>query len=154
MTTRTNEHRAPWDCVYSKDEGDDCRPGERPASDQGYFEVMCLALLQAGLNWASIRKHWPRYRRGFLGFDVGRLASARAEELMESPDVIRNARKVEAIIHNAREFQEIARAHGSFSAYLDTLRPLPERDRLKSLTRRFKQIGPEAGDYFLHAVGE
>ena len=150
---KTNEHRAPWDCVLSKEEEGECRAGGRPESDRQYFEILCLCLIQAGLNWASIRKHWPKYREGFLCFDVKRLARADAEELLARPGVIKNRRKVEAVVHNAREFESIEREHGSFAAYLETLKPLTEAEQIKALTRRFKQVGPETADYFLHSVG-
>ncbi|HEX6186322.1 MAG TPA: DNA-3-methyladenine glycosylase I [Pyrinomonadaceae bacterium] len=146
-------HSAPWDCVLSKEEEGECRAGSRPASDQQHFEILCLCLIQAGLNWASIRKHWPRYREGFLDFDVKRLARADADELLARPGVIRNRRKVEAVVHNAKEFKAVAAEHGSFDAFLSTLRPLTEAEQVKALTKRFKQIGPETADYFLHAVG-
>lgn len=149
----SNEHSAPWACVFSKDEGDNCRPGAAPASDQEYFEILCLCLLQAGLNWGSIRKHWPRYRGGFLGFSPERLSRARPEDLLESPDVIRNARKVEAIVHNAGEFRALVKEYGSFGGFLETLKALPEPEQLKSLAKRFKHVGPETADYFLHSVG-
>ena len=148
-----DEHRAPWDRVLAKDEEGGCLPGELPRADRQYFEVLCLCLLQAGLNWASIRKHWPRYRRGFLDFDPSRLAKARVEALIESPDVIRHPRKLAAVVHNAKEFQSIAEEYGSFAAFLETLRRLDERARLKALASRFKHVGPETADYFLHAVG-
>jgi DNA-3-methyladenine glycosylase I len=146
-------HDAPWDCVLSKEEEGECRAGGRPASDQQHFEILCLCMIQAGLNWASIRKHWPKYREGFLGFRIEDLARADVEELLARPGVIKNRRKVEAVVHNAREFQTIAAGHGSFDAYLETLEPLPEADRLKALIKRFKQVGPESADYFLHSVG-
>jgi DNA-3-methyladenine glycosylase I len=149
----TNEHSAPWACVYSKDEGDNCLPGEAPATDREYFEVLCLCLLQAGLNWSSIRKHWPKYREGFLGFDVDALARSATEEVLARPGVIKNARKVGAVVHNAREFREIAAEHGSFRAFLETLGPLSEAERVKALAKRFRQVGPETADYFLHSVG-
>src|ERR1041384_5327060 len=126
MGTR-NEHRAPWDDVYAKDEDEGCEAGESPSNDQGYFEVLSLCLIQAGLNWASIRKHWPRYREGFLGFDIGRLSRADADELLERPGVIKTGRKAEALIHNARESRAIEREHGSFARFLETLRPLAEK---------------------------
>jgi DNA-3-methyladenine glycosylase I len=148
-----DEHRAPWDCVLAKDEEGGCLPGARPASDRAHFEILCLCLLQAGLNWASIRKHWPRYKRGFLGFDPIKLSKAEPAALLESPDVIRHPRKIEAIVHNAREFRAIAKEHGSFAAFLDTLAGLDERQRLKALAKRFKHVGPETADYFLHSVG-
>ena len=148
-----DEHSSPWDCVLAKDEEGGCLPGSRPETDQQYFEILCLCLLQAGLNWSSIRKHWPRYRKGFLGFDPRKLAKARPEALLESPDVIRNPRKLVAVVHNAWEFQSIAEEHSSFAAYLETLRMLDERAQLKALAKHFKHVGPETADYFLHAVG-
>ena len=148
-----NEHRAPWDCVYAKDEDEGCEAGEAPGSDQGYFEVLSLCLIQAGLNWASIRKHWPRYKEGFLSFDIERLARADADELMARPGVIRNRRKIEALVHNAREFRSIAGEFGSFAAFVETLRPLDGKERVKALSKRFKQVGPETASYFLYAVG-
>jgi len=146
-------HSAPWDCVLSKEEEGECRAGARPETDQGYFEILCLCIMQAGLNWASIRKHWPKYREGFHGFRLGELSRATADELLARPGVIKNRRKVEAVAHNAREFEAIAGEHGSFEAFLATLRPLAEAEQVKALTRRFKQVGPETADYFLHSVG-
>jgi DNA-3-methyladenine glycosylase I len=139
--------------VLSKEEEGECRAGGRPASDQEYFEILCLSLIQAGLNWASIRKYWPKYREGFRDFSIDELSRATAEELLARDGVIKNRRKVEAVIHNAREFEAIAAEHGSFDAFLATLKPLAEPERIKSLTKRFKQVGPEVADYFLHAVG-
>lgn len=146
-------HSAPWECVLSKEEEGECRAGARPASDREYFEILCLCMLQAGLNWASVRKHWPKYREGFHGFDLGELSRSTPEEVLARPGVIRNARKVGAVIHNAQEFGRIAGEHGSFGAFLETLKPLPEPEQVKALTRRFKQVGPETADYFLHSVG-
>ncbi|HVF43931.1 MAG TPA: hypothetical protein VM936_13000, partial [Pyrinomonadaceae bacterium] len=59
----------------------------------------------------------------------------------------------EALIHNAREFRAIEKEHGSFARFLETLRPLDEKGRVKALSERFKQVGPETADYFLHSVG-
>jgi DNA-3-methyladenine glycosylase I len=151
MSTAT--HSAPWECVLSKEEEGECRAGARPASDRGYFEILCLCMLQAGLNWGSIRKHWPKYREGFHGFDIGRLSRSTPDELLARAGVIKNARKVEAVIHNAKEFESIAVEHGSLAAFLKTLKPLTEPEQVKALTRRFKQVGPETAEYFLHSVG-
>lgn len=149
----TNEHHAPWGCIYAKEEEGVCHPGDTPGSDQEYFEVLCLCLLQAGLNWSSIRKHWPRYKQGFLHFDIGQLARTEPEEILSNPNSIKNRRKVMAIIENAREFERLATEFGAFPAYLATLAGLPERELLKAISGRFKQVGPETADYYLHAIG-
>ena len=96
------QHQAPWGCIYRKEEKNNCKPGKRPRADQKYFEILCLCLLQAGLNWGSIRKHWQRYKEGFYGFDILRLSRAKAKELLEDPRVIRNSKKIEAIIREEK----------------------------------------------------
>lgn len=149
----TNEHQAPWDCVYAKENDNACQPGKRPESEREYFEILCLCLLQAGLNWNSIRKHWERYKEGFYDFDIDRLAEAQASEVIKNPNVIKNGRKIEAVVHNAKQFREIKKEHGSFGDYLETLKSQTEKEQLKSLSKRFKQVGPETADYFLHSIG-
>jgi DNA-3-methyladenine glycosylase I len=148
------QHQAPWECIYRKEERSDCKPGKRPKSDQKYFEILCLCLLQAGLNWGSTRKHWRKYKEGFCQFDISRLSRARASVLLKDPHVIKNSRKVEAIIHNAKEFQKIRREFGSFLNFLKTFNNLPRREEIfKLLSKKFKHIGPYTVEYYLHSVG-
>lgn len=148
-----NDHRAPWGCVYAKEDKSCCRPGRTPRSDQDYFEILCLCLLQAGLNWGSIRKHWQKYQEGFYGFDIHRLSKASASLLLKDPHVIRNSKKVEAVIHNAKEFQKIRREFGSFSIFLKCLKKSEGQEWVNALTKRFKHIGSYTAEYFLHSVG-
>lgn len=148
-----NEHRAPWNCVFAKEIDSACSPGKKSESNRQYFEILCLCLLQAELNWNSIRKYWQRYKEGFGNFDIDWLARAQASELLESPNVIKNGRKIEAIIHNAKEFQRIEKEHGSFAGFLETLKSQTKKEQLKSLAKRFKQIGAETADYFFHSIG-
>jgi DNA-3-methyladenine glycosylase I len=82
-----------------------------------------------------------------------KLSRADAEELLSRPGVIKNRRKAEALVHNAKEFRAIEKEHGSFARFLETLRTLSEKERQKALSKRFKQVGPETADYFLHSVG-
>jgi len=148
-----NEHQAPWDCIYAKEDKSICKPGKRPRSDQKYFEILCLCLLQAGLSWGSIRKHWQKYREGFYGFDIHRLSKAQARELLKDPHVIKNSKKVEAIIHNAKEFQRIQKEYGSFSNFLKALKQLRKEELFKFLMKQFKHIGTCTAEYYLHSVG-
>lgn len=149
----SNQHHAPWECIYRKEEKSDCKPGKRPRSDQKYFEILCLCLLQAGLNWGSIRKHWQKYKEGFYEFNIPRLSKAQAKELLKDPRVIKNSEKIEAIIYNAREFEKIKRGYGSFSNFLTSLRKSGDKELFKALTKRFKHIGRYTTEYFLHSVG-
>jgi DNA-3-methyladenine glycosylase I len=146
-------HQAPWECVYRKEERSDCKPGKKPESDQKYFEILCLCLIQAGLSWSSIRKHWQKYKEGFYDFDIHRLSKARASVLLKDPRVIKNSKKVEAVIHNAKEFQKTRREFGSFSNFLKTLNGLGREELFKLLSKKFKHIGPYSAEYFLHSAG-
>jgi DNA-3-methyladenine glycosylase I len=147
------KHQAPWQCIYRKEEKNDCNPGKRPRSDQKYFEILCLCLLQAGLNWGSIRKYWQKYKEGFYGFDIQRLSKAQPEKLLKNPCVIKNQEKVESVVHNAREFEKIRREYGSFSNFLKSLKNLEGEASPKALSKKFKHIGPYSAEYFLHSVG-
>jgi DNA-3-methyladenine glycosylase I len=147
------QHEAPWECTYTKEEGSDCKPGKRPKSDQKYFEILCLCLLQAGLNWGLIRKHWKTYKEGFYDFDIRRLSRARAKDLLKDSRVIKNNKKVEAIIHNATIFIKIKREHDSFSNFLKSLRHLKNEELFKCLSKQFRHVGPYTAEYFLHSVG-
>lgn len=147
------QHQAPWECVYRKEDKSDCKPGKRPRSDQKYLEILCLCLLQAGLNWGSIRKHWKKYKEGFYGFDIPRLSKARTKDLLKDSHVIKNNKKVEAIIYNARMFIKIEGEHNSFSNFLRSLRHLKNEELFKCLSKQFKHVGPYTAEYFLHSVG-
>jgi 3-methyladenine DNA glycosylase Tag len=152
----SHEHRAPWECIYAKEDRTDCKPGKEPDSDQEYFEILCLCLLQAGLNWGSIRKRWPQYRAGFDEFDefdIQRLSQAQVAVLLQALQVLKNRKKVEAIIYNARVFQRLMQEHGSFSGFLRPLMQSPDEDTTRALVNQFKHVGPYTAEYYLHSVG-
>jgi DNA-3-methyladenine glycosylase I len=148
------EHRAPWECTYAKEEKSKCKPGKKPKSDQEYFEILCLCVLQAGLNWGVIRKNWGKHKIGFYDFNISKLAKAQTQELLKNPNVIKNSKKVEGIIYNAKEFQKIKKEYGSFLNFLKSLKKLTNDQNVsKLLTKRFKHIGSYTVEYLLHSVG-
>lgn len=146
-------HRAPWECVYAKEDGSQCMPGVKPKSDQEYFEILCLCVLQAGLNWKAVRRNWQRYRLAFLNFEIDKLAEARVEDLIGRPNIIKNRRKIEAIIYNANEFLEIKAKYGSFRNFLESFRALGKEEICRFLARRFRHVGVYTAEYYLHSVG-
>lgn len=147
------EHQAPWECVYAKEDKSDCNPGKRPKSDQDYFEILCLCILQAGLNWGVMRGNWEKYRKGFRDFSINRLARAQTDKLLKDTNVLKNKNKVAAILYNAQEFQGIRKEYGSFSNFLRTLKHMPNEEILKQMVKRFRHVGSYTGEYYLHSVG-
>lgn len=146
-------HRAPWECTYAKEEKSKCRSGKKLKSDQEYFEILCLCILQAGLNWGVIRENWGKYKSGFYDFNISRLAKTQTKELMKNPNVIKNDRKVKGIIYNAKEFQNIKKEYGSFGNFFKSLKLMNDQKVFKLLVKRFRHVGTYTAEYYLHSVG-
>lgn len=89
--------------------------------DRTLFEFLVLEGAQAGLSWSTILAKREGYRRGFAGFDparVARFTAERREHLLENPAIVRNRRKVESTVTNARAFLAVQDELGSFDAYV------------------------------------
>lgn len=73
-------------------------------SEQGVFERLSLEIFQSGLSWATILRKREAFRAAFDGFDPEKIAAYGAEDLerlMQDTSIIRNRRKVEAVLQNA-----------------------------------------------------
>jgi len=69
------------------------------------FEMLVLEGAQAGLSWSTILRKREGYRRAFAAFDVGTMAGfddADVARLLADRGIVRNRRKVESAIANAR----------------------------------------------------
>ena len=89
--------------------------------DRIHFEFIVLDGFQAGLSWATILRKRKRFRTVFDGFDpvrVARYGEKKIRSLMLDAGIIRNRRKIEAAIGNARAFLEIQESFGSFDSYI------------------------------------
>jgi len=89
--------------------------------DRLLFEFLVLEGAQAGLSWMTILRKRDAYREAFKGFDparVARLREAALARLMDSSSIVRNRRKIESAVRNARVVQAIAAEGGSFDRYV------------------------------------
>ncbi len=132
-------------------------PRRKPDNDAGYLEEMTRAVFQMGFSWRVIRDKWPAFRTAFEGFDVATVAAYAepdVERLLQDSGIVRNRRKIEATIENARSMWDLVQVHGSFHNYLRTLDPLDYPGRRKELIRRFKHLGATGVFVFLYIVDE
>ena len=94
----------------------------RPLHDDNkLFEMLILEGMQAGLSWITILRKREAFRAAFDGFDPRIVAGYdpdKASALMDNPAIIRNRRKIDAAINNARLFLEIQQEFGSFDSFL------------------------------------
>lgn len=89
--------------------------------DAALFELLVLECFQAGLSWECILNKRAAFRRAFDGFDLERVCAydeKKVESLMEDDGIVRNRRKIQAAVGNARVFRDIQRECGSFDTYL------------------------------------
>ncbi len=89
--------------------------------DQVHFEFLVLESAQAGLSWLTILKRREHYRRLYDNFDVEKVAKydeKRIEMMLQDSGIIRNRKKIESSISNARYFLEIVAEFGSFDNYI------------------------------------
>ncbi len=85
-----------------------------------HFENLVLESAQAGLSWITILRRRENYREAYRGFDARVIASwgeKEMEALLQNPGIIRNRRKIESSINNARRFLEVSEEFGNFGAY-------------------------------------
>lgn len=69
------------------------------------FERLSLEAFQSGLSWLTILRRRPAFRSAFAGFDPAVLADWAQPEidaLMTDAGIVRNRRKIEAVLSNAR----------------------------------------------------
>ena len=89
--------------------------------DQKQFEFLMMEVMQCGLNWNMMIQKRDIFKSCFDNFNFDKVAAYGEEEIqriLETEGMIRSRRKIEAVIHNARCFQEIRREFGSFSDYI------------------------------------
>jgi DNA-3-methyladenine glycosylase I len=89
--------------------------------DQKLFEMLVLESFQAGLSWECILNKQEAFRRAFDGFDPEKVSAYGEEKiaaLQNDPSIVRNRRKIQAAIGNAKAFREIQAEYQSFSRYL------------------------------------
>jgi DNA-3-methyladenine glycosylase I len=130
--------------------------GLRINDDKLYFERLILELFQAGLSWETILKKRADFNRAFDGFDfykIARYSTKKIDSLMNDPSIIRNRRKIDATIFNAKKFIEIVKEYSSFDKFMHTL-PIADRDKvLKIFKHNFKFMGPLIVEEFMMSTG-
>lgn len=143
--------------------------------DRMLFEFLVLEGAQAGLSWITILKKRENYRRAFDAFDpekIARYDKQKIENLMRDKGIIRNRRKIEALIQNAQAFLKIQDENRSFARFVwqfvggqpiknawRNINEIPAQTEISQrMSRNLKQrgfafVGPIICYAFMQAVG-
>ncbi|MEM1005882.1 MAG: DNA-3-methyladenine glycosylase I [Pseudomonadota bacterium] len=161
-------------CTWCQDAPDfftyhDAEWGYPVGDDQRLFEKFCLESFQSGLSWRTILDKRENFRRAFFGFDINRVAEftqTDIDRLMQDKGIIRNRRKIEAVINNASRAQALIAETGTLAAYVwryEATNPPPPGTATtsaesvamsKDLKKRgWKFVGPTTIFAFMQAMG-
>ena len=97
--------------------------GRELHGEQALFERISLEAFQSGLSWAIILRKREGFRAAFADFDPATVATfgdREIDRLMADAGIVRNRRKIEATIANARVVAEL---DGGLDALLWSFRP-------------------------------
>ena len=140
--------------------------------EQAHFERLCLEGFQSGLSWALVLRKREALRRAFCHFDPDTVAGFTEEDvehLLQDESIIRNRRKIEAVITNARATVAL-REEGGLEEFLWNYQPQetpvpysqaqvpassPESHALAQALKQkgFTFVGPKTMYSLMEAVG-
>lgn len=90
-------------------------------NDRNLFEFLLLDGAQAGLSWITILKRRNAYRKVFDRFNPKKIAEYKKEDvdaLLKDDGIVRNRKKVESFVNNARKFLEVKDEFRKFDDYI------------------------------------
>lgn len=146
--------------------------GLRVSGEAAHLERLTLEAFQSGLSWLTILNKREAFREAFAGFDADVVAAygvSDVERLMGDPRIVRNRRKVEAAILNARATVSL-RERGGLEAFIWSFRPAttpaptrtremvttsPESVALSKALKKagFAHVGPTTMYALMEAIG-
>jgi DNA-3-methyladenine glycosylase I len=124
--------------------------------DNILFERLALEINQAGLSWLTVLRKREAFKMAFSAFDIEIVAGygdAERERLLGDAGIIRNRKKVDAVIENARRILGLRQIHGSFQDWLDAHHPLDRTAWTKLFRQTFLFTGGEIVNEFLVSTG-
>ncbi|MEO7557176.1 MAG: DNA-3-methyladenine glycosylase I [Acidimicrobiales bacterium] len=120
--------RCPWAAGDEVNRGyHDTEWGLRVVGESAHLERLTLEAFQSGLSWRTILLKRPAFRLAFADFDADVVAAFGPDDvarLMGDAGIVRNQRKVDAAIANARATLEL-RNSGGLEALIWSFRPEP-----------------------------
>lgn len=149
--------------------------GKPIKDDRHLFLLLTVGVFQAGLSWQAAASKRDAFMRNFCEMDFQQVAAFfpdDIERIAKDPEMIRNPRKIKAVVQNARAIVGLLNEYDSFADYLwdfvggvpivkqydtpdEVPNNLPEatviaRDMKK---RGFSFVGPIVTCMFLKAAG-
>ena len=98
--------------------------------ERGLFERLSLEAFQSGLSWRTILAKRDAFRAAFANFDpsaVARFDDGDVERLLADASIVRNRRKIDATLANARATVALREAGEPLDALIRAHAPAPRK---------------------------
>ncbi len=128
----------------------------KPTTDAGYLEAASRIIFMGGLNRRVVDGKWDGFLQAFHGFDVAAVAAmgpVEVERLADDDRVIKYAAKLQAVVTNAQEMQQVAVEHGSFGAWVESAVAGGVPAACAELSKRFAYISRDGARNWLYSTG-
>jgi DNA-3-methyladenine glycosylase I len=135
----------------------DTKYGIKIYDDHELFGRFILEINQAGLSWDIILKREDEFRIAFDQYNFERIAhysEADVARLMNNKGIIRNRKKIEAVIHNANQVIALRKEYGTFFAWIESIETKNTEEWVKLFKKNFKFVGTEIVKEFLFSIGK
>jgi DNA-3-methyladenine glycosylase I len=134
----------------------DTKYGVIISDDRELFGRLILEINQAGLSWDIILKREDQFRSAFDNYDLDRIAQYSAsaiDQLMTNEGIIRNRKKIEAVVYNANQVLALIKEYGSFFTWIESNQTINTEEWVKLFKKNFKFVGTEIVKEFLLSSG-
>jgi DNA-3-methyladenine glycosylase I len=138
-----------WWCLGSDDmrEYHDDEWGRPLHGDDALYERLTLEAFQSGLSWLTILRKRENFRRAFAGFKAKRVAAfgpADIERLLGDAGIVRNRKKIEAAIANAKATEALQAGGESLDELIWSFAPDPASRPAPASAGDLASITPES----------
>lgn len=130
----------------------------RVLSDNDYYRILVDVTFYAGFKASTVSDKLDLIHRYFPDFEtVAQYDEWKIGQILSDNNMIRNVRKVEACVANARTFKGIVSEYGSFGAYVGSFEPAQSFENLmllkEELEYKFAYLGGVTVYHFLTDIG-
>lgn len=130
----------------------------RKLSDADFFSMLVGIVFYSGFKAATVTARMPVIRGHFPDHHtVASYTELDIAGILRDPGMIRNRRKIEGCVNNAKSFVTIIKKHGSFQQYINSFKPKESGEKLmrlkKELQRRFDYLGGITAYHFMTDMG-
>ena len=124
--------------------------------DDRWLSCMAKCVFQAGFNWKVVDNMWPGFEEAFAGFDIGFCTMLNDDDfarLVSNKRIVRHGTKIRSVQQNAVFLSDLARDHGTASAFFKAWPPSNYVGLLNLLKKRGSRLGGNSGQYVLRFMG-